>query len=491
MSIESSGLSDFRSDDSDAFTFGDVSEEEIARGEGGGELTAWGYDRYDLYNALIKPGFHPGTNQSSYDLPDGVADMGLPGGYDDNEDHEAFDPDGLTDPVLDGAGGGEMDIFAEDAVTVQNALFKSGFNPDTQQQSKKNLLAPGIIENGLPGSKSDTQTGLGISVRGEVKDDGGDPLKGRALLVRGDEPTVGTTVKGTFAISSPPETGVIEGADQEEFYEYDFVFSPDEGIDQYESNIPLGQTSEFNYYYSRLTGRIEDADGNPVADDAVMIGSESFETDASGEYEFSAPEGTEVTMLLLERSEQQTVVVGSDDEVITQYGGIEITVLTPDGEPMGGVPVEIGNDVYETDKNGKVYDPQVNIGSHPVEVMGLFEFTANVNSQGYIHKETVGDGGGSDDLYIGSLTVSCNDVESGRPIEDTTARVPEMGTKSKSTERGRVSLLHDAEAGEELRIVVAEEDPRYRAEEWVVEVPEDGTLAFEAELFPKTHAVNM
>ena len=384
-----------------------------------------------------------------------------------------------------GDGGGEMDIFASSDDIMMDALFQPGYHPDTQQQSEKNLLPSAVMSQGDP---NESELAFGVAVSGDAVDADRNPIEGRASLIYGDK-AYSMTVRGRFTLSTPPNEYVTSGENQEEFHDYDFLYSPDDGLPQVEQSITSGDKYTFTFH--ELTGRVVDSEGNPVADDTVFAGGQTFTTDNQGEYRILETDGTQLELGVLKQSEVQPVTVGSDDEVVSQYGGVQVNVVSPDGDPMEGVPVEIRGEVYKTDESGQVYHKEMPVGSFGVTVMDIYELVAEVNSQGYVDTINVGEDSDDTDYSFVGLTIVCRDGESRRPIKDTPVRASELNTRTESAGNGLANLLVDKEAGD-VSVRVADGDPRY--ETTILQLDNDeydlNSLSFEFELSPKTYTIN-
>jgi hypothetical protein len=455
-------------------------DEPTLDGVGGDDMRIWMLPIQEQLHKLVQTTY---DNESSYTLGRGLFQTRGP--YTDFRDNIAD----LSEPgntTLDGTGGGDMRIWSLTRETQLAKLIHAEYSVESRYPIPK-----GIVNASAYADFRENERMMGISITGTARDQNNNPLSGRVIMMANGEVVTAQSVTGTFSVASPPPLGVWRGGNEETRTQYDFQFAPDgAGYAETETDVQTGQT--FEYSYEALVGEILDVNGDPAANETVVIGSEQTTTGADGRYQFIAPAGTRVEMLALERSIYKEAVVGRDELVEWRYGGIRIRVRDPDtGEPIEGAPVRVGDNSYVTAKQGEVLIERAPIGQQPVSVMGHFDFVADVNSEGHLYTRELGgeSSPGEDEFEVRGASVQLFDAETGRPISDLAAEIPAIGTRSESGRSGRVSMLHDTMTDEPVTLIVGREDPRYKAETFTLD-PDAETYNFEAYLEPRTPTVN-
>lgn len=362
--------------------------------------------------------------------------------------------------TLDGSGGGTMEIWKKERVAKLDSLVGGSF---TNNSSFK--LPAGIVNSSSSPYEttwSNEENFMGVTARGTPLSAGGSPLSGEASIESGGEVITSTKVSDVFIISAPPPSGVEDGSDKQS-EQFDFRFAPSTaGVDLFKENFGTSYDAGL-FQYGEVSGTVTDYDGNPVAGAAVFGEGEGTTTNQSGKYSIAAPGGTSVDLTSLNKTETvtKTPSAGSTITVDFQFARIIVSVVDPELNPLPGTAVEIGDESYETDDEGKVVVERAGIEPLTVVIDDEEEFTVEPTSQGQLVEEQYGD-------TFSGYRVTLRETVSGLPIQSTTVTFVNKGIASQTNGNGRASTLSDIDGEKEVRL--GDGDRRYETKTVTVNV---------------------
>lgn len=458
-------------------------------GSGGDVMDLYGYNRELQLETVAH---HDFTNRSAYTLYQGVMDgttNPFSASWANNERRELETRPG--DGALAGAGGDDMSLWG-----LQREDILRRVTQHTYSNESSYLLPGGVVDATSNKFSTSFETGErimgdGVEVTAQGPENG--PMTGVLSFLEGADDTVvaQTELTGSALLAPPPTTAIIEGSNADSSSpSRDLLFEPEgDPLPDRRNDIEAG--ASYLFKYEALGGKVTDAQGYAVSAARVSSDLGTVETDSYGKFEFVAPDGMGLTIEALDRTVSKNVTIGSDDNITFQYAGIEVKITDPNtGDPIEGAPVEIGRDQYWTDEYGEVREYELGIISYELLVMDYFTRTVDLTEQGQIVLEEFGDGSSSDE-EIGGAAIRVMDGESGRPVQNATAYIPDLGIRSETNSLGRVAVLTD-ESGDatELEVFVARDDKRYYPARFVIDTT-GSTTEFEANLQPKAQTVNM
>lgn len=465
-------------------------ETDVSAGATESDMRIWNLTRETQLDKLITTDYYK-SDKSSYGVPAAITGSGSWDIHFTNGERAVDDSKNPGPEPVDGSGGGTMRIFSLTREKILDALVMPGFHKDFNKSVYP--LPGGVVDtNGWDNSFQNGESGLGVSVSGSAKSADGEPMSGQVAMIMDGEVVQSYSVEGNFKVTAPLQPGVYEGASQESFVQYDLVFSPDSSGESYKEN-DISNGDEFNFSYEALVGYVEDAEGAPVANDTVIVGSTTLNTNQQGRFQIVAPGGTDVEILALDRTVKKNATVGQTGTMTFRYGGVEVSVIDPEtGAPIAGAPVVIGENALETGDDGIAYLKTAGIKNYEVSVMGYFDFVADVPSQGYTFtKELGGDSDIDNDFSVGSAWASVTDASSGDPVVGLPVKVPEIGSRSRTGRTGEASILTDNNYDGEITLVIGEGDPRYKTQRYELDPDKLDSFQFETQLERITPTVNI
>jgi hypothetical protein len=297
-------------------------------------------------------------------------------------------PSGTPDSsVKGGAGGGVMPVWKASRSTKINNLATAAFTNNSSFAVPKAFVATGGWDaGGISNEKNSGVWALGQALATDSK-----PLSGTASIEAGGSRVESASIEGSFAISAPAPTGVKQGADSS-IREYDFKFEPSGvGLALVQSKIGAGYDAGV-FQYGRVTGTVTDYNGNPVGDALVSGAGAAAKTAADGSYTLEAPGGTTFTLEAVGTSKDYTPSAGQEIAADWQFARLQVQVVTPDLDPVIGVPVTINDTDYVTDADGKVTIDTASIQSYDISLDdGVASDSLTVSSQGSENTTQFGD----------------------------------------------------------------------------------------------------
>lgn len=395
------------------------------------------------------------------------------GDFDQKQDRSL---DAETDVPTDGTGGGVMAIWKQDRVTKLRNLAAAAFSNNSSFSIPAGFVDTQDFQAGLEGGEKH----LGVNATGTALDSDGTPLSGTASIELNGEVVQEAESVGVFMISIRPPAGVSYGTDTP-LDAYDFRFTPDgAGLDYFDGNIGTFLDAGV-FEYGGIEGTVTGYDGEPV-DGATIFGEgEGTRTDADGYYKLVAPGGTEVTLYGVGHNKSKTPEPGQTITVDWQYSRLVVEVVTPDLEPISGTPVQIGQENYTTDEEGRVVIENALVTTYEVLV-----------SETYYDETTIKQEGDRNVLRFGSersgVDIRVVDEQTGEPIRDLPGIIAGTVNRSKSNRSGRLRIFTDALDDGEL--IVGAGDPRYGTEGFDVTVQDGETIEGRLEMEPKQQVSN-
>lgn len=402
--------------------------------------------------------------------------------------------------AVSGTGGGEMPIWSESRQTRLSRLIKQtgDYTNNSSYTSKTGVVGyRNTFKNGEFAHEKD----MGIFVEGDASEPDG-PLSGDAELVH--EPTNGLVyregVNGAFSIFLTPPTGVTGGASVDDPIAPGVValrFNPTfAGLAYEDSNLDKFHAIQ----YSGVEGTVTDSDGAVVENETIIGNTDSATTDSDGFYSFLAPEGVNTDIAGLERTKIKSFTAPNNANAVVdwQFAGITIRVQTPDYQPIPGAPVEIDGDQYETDEKGEVVYPTAGLDtSYSVRVFENDAYTDTVLAPAIEGDVTVirvgptesdfGSGGSSP----ASVALTVYDKATGKKVRNVGVYEENNDITASTRGDGETSLVLPDLPDDEADIVVAEDNPRYRAESITVPAVAGDTVAATVRITPKRHSTNV
>lgn len=395
-------------------------------------------------------------------------------GFQNDEDHALT---GLSSGAEAGSGGGVMAIWNESRQTKLNQFGSAEFTNNSSFGIPAAYLDTTGFQTGFPNGEHF----MGVNAMGQAFAADGKPLSGEATLET-DEVAYGGAASGLFVISAPPAAGVTTGADVTSSDQYDFRFSPSvAGVDYYQENVGASFDAG-TFQYGEVAGTVTDYDGN-VVEGAVIAGEgAATKTGPDGAYQIVAPGGTQVTLYGVGHEKTKTPSAGQTITVDWQYARLIVEVVTPDLEPVAGVPVQIGQESYTTNDDGQVVIENALVTTYDVVVSDTYSDQAAIQQEGDRYVLRFGDSG------RGGVDLRVVDAATGDPIRDLPGILGGTENRAKSNRAGRLRIVTDALDDGEL--LVGAGDPRYEAASFDVTVSEGETVAGRLELEPKQQVSN-
>lgn len=204
-----------------------------------------------------------------------------------------------------------------------------------------------------------------------------------------------------------------------------------------------------------VTGKITDAAGDPIEGDVVAVGSNTYETDANGEFTFQAPAGEEVEVAALMGDYVETYTFDTSTSFTIAYPGLKVIVRHPvTDEPLERVAVQVGDYTYATDQNGEVDINLLPIGDYKVTALDYWEDEAKLQTEG-IKPEIVFDG----TERTVTVNLSVVDDREGVPVDDVDVMLEQSGAQNRTDETGKCTVFGEVRGPE--RMLAAADDPRY------------------------------
>lgn len=328
--------------------------------------------------------------------------------------------------------------------------------------------------------KTDSTTRLGVHVFGAVQAADGSPLSGDAQIEIGGSAYATKSISGSFTVSGRPPDGVEQGEDFAT-NTYDFRFRPAvTGLDVFTSDVSLSYDAGL-IKYGAVAGTVTDYGGDPIEGEAVFGEGAGAKTDANGYYNIAAPGGTTVTLNAIGTSTEETPTGGSTLTVDFQTSRIEIDVVNPDLDPVVGTTVQIGQETYETDQKGRVVLDPAYIVVHDVLVSGETAFQVDVNQQGTLFQQRVGDANKA------GVSLVLIDKGTGEPIRALPGKFSTRSLRAKSATNGRLNL-YTPDTGD-LTLVLAE-DKRYKSKQYDLSLSEGQVASARVEMERQPQVTN-
>lgn len=451
------------------------------------DLLSWSADEQTIRDQLV---WGELTNNSSYSLPSGFIEGGKDYRVADIErignsppPTEVNDPSEVLPVWLGTDEEKRQTLMAGDFVNFAEFQLPSGFS---------------VSHDGLnAGTLTETTKALGVSFSGAFLDPDTRPLTGTARLTDGDYILAEASVSGSFVMTGPPPGTAILGNDASDVGGLAFTFSPSvAGVSYVETEFDL-QADAGNVQYGRVRGTVVDFNGDPVPADPVAGPGYGTTTDETGSFELIAPGGESVTFRALNRSLTEVVAVqsGVTENVEFQYPKITVEVVDMDYEPIKEAPVRVGDDLYETDEDGKLELPAVPLGTYEVTVLEKYsgEFTISEQATEYVYQmgpdasprewDGVEDG-------LGGVRAKLIDAVTGRPIQDVRLVDESSDAAMSSASDGEAKIL-TPKVGGEINALVARGSPRYKTTRVEGDLPESTMLERTIELEPRTVVSNI
>jgi len=377
-----------------------------------------------------------------------------------------------------GSGGGNLSIWTEDRQTQLRSLYGGG-----AVNNNSSFGTPsGVVDYTNSGWSTRFDSGgsegfHGVSVSGVPLDADGSPISGTAQLIDSATGTVlsETNVGGYFTISAQPPSPIILGTDGGSQASYTFAFAPSISAINYTQDGISTRETITPFQYGSVEGSVTDYNGNSVSGVAVFGSGQATQTDSDGNYEIAAPGGTGVELSAVGSTQTVTPSGGQTITVDFQYARLEVQVVTPEYEPVVGANVQIGQDTYETDEDGKVVVDPAEIVAYDVLVSGELYQQADIQQQGDLYQLTFGDEGDK-----AGVKLRCIDGKTGQKVRDLDGLFPEQGLRALSNSDGVLSLFTDDP--EALGLVLASDDRRYRRRDYEIELQGGQTAEGRVEL---------
>ncbi len=395
-----------------------------------------------------------------------------------------------------GDGGDTMPIWFSPRSELITALARQSFTDNSSFGVPKAVV--GGASNPYDRGWQNSEIKLGTNVSGKIIDTDGNPMTGKSRLTVAGEVVEERSTSGQFQLGTFPPAGVFLGVSAGND-DVSFQFSPSIkalGIKRdVGTGVDLGVIQ-----YGRLTGRVEDYDGDPIADAPIIGPAVTAVTDETGQYEIEVPGGVETDLLALERSYVQTLtpIAGETTTQDFRYGKLTVSVLDAEYNPVSGASVIINGESYETDSAGQIEVPDVPIKEHRVIVQDYWAGTFQFSEMGQLIEAQMGpqsqefetpDGKPAASVSTGGIEIEARDANSDRPIEKIAAVDGETGVSAESTSDGKIRILSEKTDGGAL-ILLGSGDSRYRTRRIPTELPEDEMKQLLVELEPTTQTVN-
>jgi len=372
-----------------------------------------------------------------------------------------------NDNSVSGGGGEILDIYVSDrasrieffgSVTTNNTSFTA---------------PPAVVDNSGYSSWENGEKFQGINASGTFLSSGGSLLNGEARIEVLGQTAASDSFSGSVNISSAPPIGVSLGQNSGGV-EYDFIFSPSSGgIDYIDRDISQLYSAGIVRYGS-IGGKVTDYSGDPIGNEPVSVGESMFNTGPDGNYSVSVPGGVTLTVSAIGESLEYTATGGSSINVDWQFARIEVTVNTPNGDPVKGTRVTIGESTFSTDDDGKVVLDPAEIRSYSVSIGGEIEDVADVQQQGTLYQISVGDSGNESGVSIGVKD------ENGDSVWGISAIVSGSSISANSGKNGELSLITQQDGTRLLSI--GYDDNRFEREDIEVDLSLGQTITGELEL---------
>jgi hypothetical protein len=261
-----------------------------------------------------------------------------------------------------GDGGGSMAAWTSPRKEAVPTLVTSDYKNNSDYKVPASVVDTKGWDND-PFSNPDYEKANSVAVEGVITDPDDDPMTGRAYLREGETDLASVDGSGSLVVSARAPDGVTSGEDKESLT-IDFVFEPSaDALNYVEEDVVGDGNSVYQVQYGGIEGTIIDYNGDPVMNDTIKAPGAYTSTDENGEYEFSAPGGTEVTLEVL-RGTTEVTATPSGGEMVTedyQYAGLEVSIQIPDGTGLPGIKVapDAAKKVKQTGEDGKATFVQV------------------------------------------------------------------------------------------------------------------------------------
>lgn len=315
----------------------------VEDGDGGETMSIWTQDRQTLVDELASATF---TNQSSFDIPNAVADASdMSNSWTNGESltgvsvvgtilDDKGEPMTGTAQLKDGGGVRDKQTFTgKVAFTGQPpAGVSSGDNQGTG--SLDFAFVPSVA--GIAVEKDDVslRTDLGKieygAISGTVIDYEGNPVPNEAVYGLGAGDTTGGD--GQFNLLAPGGTSA--------------TFTTLSGTWDFDESIVAGQTNTLEFQYPKLTIEVLDADFEPVEDAPVKVGESTYKTDESGRVEFpTAPIGNyDVSVMDYFKASDLSVSQPGTEYVYSVGPSSSSGEWEPDPSGIGGLKIKAIDD---------------------------------------------------------------------------------------------------------------------------------------------------
>lgn len=226
--------------------------------------------------------------------------------------------------------------------------------------------------------------------------------------------------------------------------------------------------THFSPRFGTLTVTVEDANGEPLPKSKVWVATRQFTTDSQGQIQVSAS-GSNVTVQALHASESKDVDVDDtqDGSLTFTHHGVEGKIRTPTGEPINGATVRVettgGTFLGETETSED--------GTYSIDTLPLAT-TVVVLSDPFDREFTSGKAGQKTTKNLpfdlgkaGGSVIQCRDGETGERVAIVDVQSESGDFRALSDLNGDAALVKafdSKNAEEEITVVLAEDDPRYR-----------------------------
>lgn len=316
--------------------------------------------------------------------------------------------------TITGTGGGTMDIWKENRVTILKTLTEGTF------ENKSAFEIPaGITDGGNPYDSvwEDEETKHGVNVDGKFLDENELPLSGTASIEQGESTLTEKSITAQFFLTAPAPDGVTTGSDVSTT-QYDFRFSPARrGVDYTQDN--MGQTLSTGLVtYGKLDGTITDVNGEAVGNSSWSAPGVAGSTDSTGAYEVLAPGGNtfEFTVLAGSLTENVTPTGGGTQTRDYQFGGLRVSLQIPDGTGIPNVRVasdDVVGAAIATKSDGEAVFTKAKVsGTLEADISnGRFTVSTSSPSQGSIADASKETGYGVKGIVQDSADVEVGNVD--------------------------------------------------------------------------------
>ena len=359
--------------------------------------------------------------------------------------------------------------------------------------------------------------GNGFGFKGTAVDYKGEPIEMNAQGSYDEFNTItaSTSMKGRFYIAN---VGIHPNAVKGESIEHEHPNGgkPDirlvplgsgfgkEDLNRDWSPSELQMIEGFSVELSRLTGKVLDAEGNPVS--GVTLKDKDtgnlYQTDDNGQVTFDLPADWRTLIGLRQSVEKQVEMKSREQRELTfQFGGLEITYVNNQGDPVTNAYVELDqvngdhSELLETNEEGVAthYTLKPN-ANYELEVQG-FTKQQSMYGEGAIVQITnqAQEGWNSPEGLpntTADLTLKLTDRDSGEVVSNVPAKIEseQLNFKINSTDKGEAKFTLPVDT--EFEVTVSETDKRYLPTTQKVTVYEGSNQLKEIDMTKQTHSIN-